>query len=76
MNCKLFTVHYLRSRLQQTGASMENNQYRNVGVGVGLGAALGLVFGMLIFPDNPAVGIGIGVAIGVAIGVSMSRDER
>jgi uncharacterized membrane protein len=46
-----------------------NNQETSyTGLGVVWGASLGFIFGLLLFEDNFAVGIGIGLAIGIVIG--------
>jgi uncharacterized membrane protein len=46
------------------------------GLGIALGASLGFILGLLLFEDNPAVGIGIGVALGLIIGSAMDARRK
>jgi len=43
------------------GESMNGKKAQVVGTGVGLGAAFGIVLGLLLFPDNFALGIPLGI---------------
>ncbi|WP_407270348.1 hypothetical protein [Radiobacillus sp. PE A8.2] len=47
-----------------------------LGIYMSLGTSLGLVFGLLLFPDNFALGLPIGIGTGVAIGAGLDADAK
>jgi hypothetical protein len=55
------------SDANQLGVFMNGKKAEIVGVGLGLGAAFGIILGLLLFPDNIALGVPLGMAIGFGI---------
>ncbi len=46
-----------------------------VGLGIIFGVPFGFLLGLLLFPDNPAAGIGIGISLGIIIGAIMDAQK-
>ena len=42
-------------------------------LGICFGSAIGLVLGFLVYPDNPAIGIGFGLPIGMLFGLAVDN---
>ncbi len=52
---------------------MDGKKAQYLATGVGLGAAFGIILGLLLFPDNIALGLPLGIGIGLIIGAAMAQ---
>jgi uncharacterized membrane protein len=58
---------------------MNSNQKQNtsyVGLGIIFGVPFGFIIGLLLFPENPASGIGIGISLGIIVGAIMDAQKN
>ncbi len=53
---------------------MNGRKAQVVTVGVGLGAAFGIIVGLLLFPDNIALGVPLGIAVGFGISLFWAQQ--